>query len=120
MFYCTNSVSRSRPAVNLANGAISGIESAPLCKGKCPILMMVTLQTGYNRFTVAFQSQFFTAACAILKKQLKATDRPMNCPKTVTSWCTVNDKKPKTNHKLLTFIPACFNVKAAEKESFCC
>ncbi|GIV62749.1 MAG: hypothetical protein KatS3mg045_0088 [Bellilinea sp.] len=55
--------------VNLSKGAISGIYIAPECNEECLFLVMMTLQTGYNRFTVAFQRQFLGCACAILKKR---------------------------------------------------
>ncbi|WP_145962474.1 hypothetical protein [Bellilinea caldifistulae] len=53
------------------------------------------------------------------QKAVKSDGQTVNCPKTVTKKCIADDKTPKTNQKLLTFIPHCLNVKAAGKDLFC-
>ncbi|WP_448335113.1 hypothetical protein [Bellilinea sp.] len=54
------------------------------------------------------------------QKAVRSRVRWLNCLKMVTKRCMVNDKTPKTNQKLLTFIPRCLIVKTAEIVSFCC
>jgi hypothetical protein len=62
----------------------------------------------------------FRASLRYTQKAVKSPVHGSNCLKMVTRWCKVDDKTPKTNQKLLTFLPPCLIVKTAEIDSFCC